>query len=111
MSDTLDLAMIRRAISDPGAVLPRDRGTGDEPAESVSNWSARAVLAVLATQLEKQRAELLAELFDQAEDGGIPGTVIRHDGHEVWIHTTGQVTGWLHTLYEKAKGQDASEAA
>jgi hypothetical protein len=56
------------------------------------------------------RRQLLVELFDQAEDGAIPGTVIRHDGYEVWIHTTGQVTGWLHTLQEQAEGPAATEA-
>lgn len=57
-TDTLDLVAIRRAISDPGAVLPRDLGDGFQPAESVSNWSARAVLAVLAPKVEEMQAEI-----------------------------------------------------
>jgi hypothetical protein len=35
------LALTRQAISDPGSILPRVDG------ETVSNWSARAVLAVI----------------------------------------------------------------
>ncbi|GAA0971163.1 MULTISPECIES: hypothetical protein [Actinocorallia] len=57
-TDTLDLAAIRRAISDPGAVLPRDLGDDFQPAESVSNWSARAVLAVLTPKVEEMQAEI-----------------------------------------------------
>ncbi len=80
-----------------GAALHLDRAT------------VTALASALAPVVEAEpdpapgKAALLAELFDMAEDGDIPGTVIRHDGHEVWIHTTGQVTGWLHTLQEKAE--------
>lgn len=45
MSD--DLAVLRRAISDPGHVLPRERGYGADGRgyEGVPQWAARAVLA------------------------------------------------------------------
>lgn len=49
------------------------------------------------------KATVLAELYDLAEDGEIPGTAIRHEGEQIWLHTTGQVTGWLHTLLDNER--------
>lgn len=40
---THDEALIRRAIADPGQFLPR----GDNYAEPITSWSARAVVAAL----------------------------------------------------------------
>ncbi|MET9339236.1 hypothetical protein [Nonomuraea sp. NPDC003804] len=46
---------------------------------------------------------LLAQaLLDDLEDGNLPGSPIRHRGEEVWLHTTGQVEGWLRTHLEAA---------
>lgn len=46
------LGLVRRAIADPGSVLPR------EDSETVPNWSARAVLAVL------ESSEVMADVED-----------------------------------------------
>jgi hypothetical protein len=46
---------------------------------------------------------LLAQaLLDDLEDGNLPGSPIRYRGEEVWLHTTGQVEGWLRTHLENA---------
>lgn len=47
------------------------------------------------------RKALAAELLDHVDDG-IPGSAIRHHGYEIWLHTTGQVEGWLRTYLESA---------
>jgi hypothetical protein len=48
------LTTVRRAISDPGHVLPRrrDLGPDGDQLERLANWSARAVLAVLGRHEE-----------------------------------------------------------
>jgi hypothetical protein len=49
------LRAVRRAMVDPGAVLPRERGYGideDEP-ESLPNWQARAVMATITPWLKE----------------------------------------------------------
>lgn len=45
---------------------------------------------------------LAAALLDDVEYGNLPGFPIRHQGEEIWLHTTGQVQGWLRTYLEKA---------
>ncbi|MEV0382341.1 hypothetical protein [Nonomuraea sp. NPDC050643] len=48
-------------------------------------------------------AALLARtLLDSIENGELPGSPIRHQGEEIFLHTTGQVEGWLRTCLEKA---------
>lgn len=49
------LALTRRAIADPGAILPRNRESG----ESVAEWGARAVMAsVVQRELDWRDAEI-----------------------------------------------------
>lgn len=43
---------------------------------------------------------LAAELLDSMEAGEIPGSPIRYQGEEIWLHTTGQVEGWLRDRLE-----------
>lgn len=48
-------------------------------------------------------AALLAQvLLDSLDNGDLPGSPIRHRGEEIFLHTTGQVEGWLRTCLEKA---------
>ncbi|MFD9950559.1 hypothetical protein ACFWYW_57475 [Nonomuraea sp. NPDC059023] len=47
-------------------------------------------------------ADLAVALLDDIEDGKIPGSPIRYRGEEIWLHTTGQVEGWLRTRLEQA---------
>lgn len=49
------LGRVRAAIADPGAVVARDRGDDHQPAESITNWSARAVMAKV---VDPMRAEI-----------------------------------------------------
>jgi transcriptional regulator with XRE-family HTH domain len=51
---------------------------------------------------EKAASALAAELLNSIEDGDIPGSVLRWSGHEIWVHTTEQVSGWLRTALERA---------
>ena len=51
---------------------------------------------------EKAVRALAAELLNSVGDGDIPGSAIRWSGHEIWVHTTGQVQGWLRDRLERA---------
>lgn len=51
-------------------------------------------------RLAEIRKQMAYELLNHLDDGGIPGTVIRWEGREIWIHTTGQVEGWLRAWLE-----------
>lgn len=48
---------------------------------------------------EQVICDLLEELED---DGNCPGSPIRHRGEEVWLHTTGQVGGWIRNYADQA---------
>ncbi|SEG44469.1 hypothetical protein SAMN04489712_105253 [Thermomonospora echinospora] len=65
---------VRRAISDPGAILPRavEVRDGEEIRETVPSWSTRAVLAVLAdagSPLAPERAAEIEALTAAATPG------------------------------------------
>lgn len=47
-------------------------------------------------------AALALALLDDIENGNLPGSPIRYRGEEIFLHTTGQVEGWLRTHLEKA---------
>ncbi len=53
MSETFE-ARIRRAITDPEALVPRLRVGGVE-VEPLDRWQARAVIAVIGEQLDQLR--------------------------------------------------------
>lgn len=63
---------------------------------------------------DEQRAEAQKELafaiLNHLEDGHLPGTAIRWEGHEIWIHTTGQVEGWLRTWLEREEITSVSDS-
>jgi len=40
----------------------------------------------------------IADLIDNM--GDIPGSAIRYNGEEIWLHTSGQVEGWLRGFME-----------
>ena len=47
-------------------------------------------------------ALLARTLLDDIENGNLPGSPIRYRGEEIFLHTTGQVEGWLRAHLEKA---------
>ncbi|MEU4224339.1 hypothetical protein AB0F17_08600 [Nonomuraea sp. NPDC026600] len=47
-------------------------------------------------------AQLAYALLNDLDDGNLPGSPIRYHGEEIWLHTTGQVEGWLRAHLEKA---------
>jgi hypothetical protein len=53
-------------------------------------------------------AALAQALLDDLDNGNLPGSPIRYRGEEIFLHTTGQVEGWLRTHLENA---DLIEAA
>ncbi len=56
----------------------------------------------LAEQHALGRKALADDLRDGLDNGEIPGSVIRWNGHEVWIHTTEQVDSWLRSRLEES---------
>lgn len=56
------------------------------------------------------RRAVAIELLDHLDAKGIPGSPIRHRGEEIWLHTTGQVEGWLRTYLENAGLVESVEA-
>lgn len=56
------------------------------------------IAAVLPAHERMVREQVAHELTYSCADGDIPGSPIRHEGEEIWVHTTGQVEGWLRTL-------------
>ncbi|TDD31674.1 hypothetical protein E1287_25780 [Actinomadura sp. KC06] len=56
------------------------------------------------------RRTMAAEILDRLDDGDIPGSPIRWQGHEIWVHTTGQVEGWLRTWLEREAITSADDA-
>lgn len=67
---------------------------------------AEAVLTVIQAKGCVQELSVIGRLLEDVEDNDvIPGTVLRHDGHELTIHTHGQVLGWFYTQYDEAKAR------
>jgi hypothetical protein len=67
---------------------------------------ADIALAVVQSYGCVQEVSVIGRLLEAVEDNDvIPGTVLRHDGHELTIHTHGQVLGWLYTEYDGARSR------
>lgn len=47
------------------------------------------------------RRSLAVDLLNHIDEG-IPGSPIRYRGEQIWLHTTGQVEGWLRLFFEEA---------
>lgn len=75
----------------------------------VSLNEAAAIAAVLELSLQEMcrnegetpdKASLYG-LIDELDHGSLPGSKIRWQGHEIWLHTTPQVEGWIRTYIEQ----------
>ena len=67
---------------------------------------ADIALAVVQSYGYVPELSVIGWLLEDVEDRDvIPGTILRHDGHELTIHTHGQVLGWLYTEYDKVRGR------
>lgn len=52
-----------------------------------------------------ERRKTIVDMIDSADYGVMQGQHIPYRGEDIWIHTTGQVTAWLHEELEKAGGK------
>lgn len=52
--------------------------------------------------------QIRTALLDDLDDGNLPGSTIRYRGEEIWLHTAGQVEGWIRTFFER-KGFETSD--
>lgn len=106
--DLLD--RVRAAIADPGAVVSRDHGDDQQSAESLSSWSARAVMtaviAPLRDEVRYRRAGWDTATRELVEARAERDSMVRDLGDAVYPpgSTQGPVTiEWNHLLEQVRK--------
>ena len=106
---------LARLLSDQGFPFHQPTVARIEAGErGVSLNEAAAIAEVLELSLQEMcRGEdevpdkaSLYGLLDELDYGNLPGSKVRWQGHEIWLHTTPQVEGWIRTFIEK--GADPS---
>lgn len=91
--------------------LAQGHGCPDGDCALLGDMSDEEFSKALELLLPVIKVKVLEEVWEDAEYGDIPGSRIKLDGSDLWVHTAHDILGWLKTRLDSAKRLAAEPSA